>query len=360
MSRLQKFTLKILGAACIVLVAGGFPLLGSPEVYRSGFTLVLGIIIGLLALWGGWRLAVGERAKFVCGLVCTFFAVMGLVVLWQYGSLAVSYASMGGVMWFGALGMTCTALVGALFSGIFGFFVWRLMKRRLWVAGAHWSLVLLLLGVYMDYCGEVTSFAQLPANGRVSVTEVITETGEKVALPFSLRVDSFSCAYYGEDHYSLYRREGEGWAFIGNPTVEVDSLRYGDELWAIEDLQLSPGMPSPFLLLPGEPERLIMREARPVKDYSAACHIETDYRGRAESRDEVVRVNAPLSCKGWQIYLNSYTPMAGTTLVNLQLRRAPGRFAALTGMVGIILCTACWCWWRREETSQPVQKEPGV
>lgn len=354
MSGLCKIAVMALGAACVLLVAGGFPLTGIPEVYGSGVMLALGIVGALLALWGGWRIAAGLRAQFIFGCMSTFFAVMGLVVLWQYGARAVSYAAMGGAMWFGALGMGCTAIVGGLFTAIFGFFVWKLMRRRLWLAAAHWSCALLLIGAYVDYAAEVNAFAQLPANGRVAAQEVTTTEGEKIVLPFTLRVDSFSCSYYGEDHYSLYRREGEGWEFIGNPVVEVDSLKYGDEMWAVEDLQMSPGMPQPYLLISGEPERLIVREARPVKEYSALCHLITDYRGRTEYRDEVLRVNEPLSCKGWNIYLNSYTPMGSTSLVSLQLRRAPGRFAALAGMVGVILCTVCWCWWyRRDDELQP-------
>lgn len=345
---LLRATLIVLGGVCLLLLAGGFPLLGTPEVYRSGIMLLLGVAAGVLALWGGWRLAVGQRAQFIFGLVSTFFAMVGLVVVWRYGCRAVDYAGQGGPMWFGAVGMACTAVVGGLFTTIFGYFVLRLMKRRLWLAGAHWSLVLLAIGVYTDYCCEVTAVAQLPSNGRVTVCEVMTPEGEKVQLPFTLRVDSFATTYYGEDTFSLYRREGSGWELIGHPEQEVDCLRYGDELWALEDLRMSEGMPQPYLLLPGEPERLLMRDARPVKSYSAACHIETDYRGRRELRDEVVRVNEPIECKGWLIYLNSYTPMGRSTLVTLQLRRAPGRVAALSGMVGLILCTACWCWWRRE------------
>lgn len=351
-------TLMVLGAACLVLLIGGFPLWGEPSVYRSGLMLGLGISAGLLSLWGGWRLAVGQRARFVCGLVSTFFACAGVVVFWQYGGKALQYTTMGGLMWLGALGMACTAMVGLLFTSIFGYFAYRFMTRRLWLAGVHWSLFVLALGAYLDYCGEVRAFAQLPSHGRTSVCEVMTAEGEKVQLPFTLRVDAFHASYYGDDSYSLYLRQGEGWELLGHPEVVVDCLKYGEEMWALENLQSAPGMPQPFMLLPGsdeQPDRLLMRNARPVKDYAATCHIETEHRGRNEVRDEVVRVNAPLQCKGWYIYLNSYSTMSSSTLVTLQLRRAPGRFPALAGMVGVILCTACWCWWRREEESETVE-----
>ncbi len=353
-------TLMLLGAAGLLLLAGGFPLVGEPAVYRSGLMLGLGIAVALLALWGGWRIAAGQKARYVCGLVSCFFTCSGLMVLWMYGSKALQYAAMGGTMWFGAMGMACTAMVGVLFTCIFGYFTYRLMTRRLWLAGVHWSLTLLALGIYMDYCGEVRAAAQLPSNGRVTVCEVMTTAGEKILLPFTLRVDNFTASYYGEDSYSLYRREGEGWELLGHPTVEVDCLKFGEEMWALQDLRNMPGMPQPCLLLPAtgeQTERLLMRNARTVKDYAATCHIETTHRGRGEVRDEVVRVNQPLHCKGWLIYLNSYSPMSSSTLVTLQLRKAPGRFPALAGMVGIILCTACWCWWRREEESNPCTGE---
>ncbi len=338
----------LLGVAVVLLLVGGFPLVGEPAVYRSWPMLLVGAVVVVLSLWGGWRIATGLRAQFICGLVCTFFAGAGVVVLWQYGCRAVEYAALGGAMWFGALGMACTAIVGALFTGIFGFFVLRLMSRRLWLAGVHWSLALVGIGAYVDFAGEVTAIAQLPSNGRVTICEVMTAAGEKVRLPFTLRVDSFSTTYYDEDSYTLYEWGGERWETVGHPEVEVDCLRYGDEMWALEDLRLMEGMPQPCLLLPGEPVRLVMRDPRAVRDYSAGVHIGTDYRGRPELRDEVVRVNYPLECKGWLVYLNSYTPMGRSTLVTLQLRRAPGRLSALVGMVGLILCTTCWCWWRRE------------
>ena len=72
-------TLMVLGAAGLLLLAGGFPLVGEPAVYRSGLMLGLGIAAALLALWGGWRLAAGQRARYVCGLVSSFFTCS---VLW--------------------------------------------------------------------------------------------------------------------------------------------------------------------------------------------------------------------------------------------------------------------------------------
>lgn len=348
-------TLTVLVLACGLLLAGGMPLVGDPEIYRSPFMLFLGVVAAMLCLWGGWRIAKGQRAQFIFGLVSTFFAVAGLIVLCRYGARAVSYAWLGGVMWFGALGMACTAVVGGLFTAIFGFFVYKLMKRHLWLAGLHWSLLLVGIGAYLDYCGERMAFVPLPANGQTCAETVVTSEGENIKLPFKLYVESFTTTYYGEDSYSIYHQEGEEWVLDGHPELQVDSLRYGDELWALEDLKISSAMPQPFLLLPGEPNRLIMRDARPVKTYSASCRIETEHRGRPEVRHHELQVNSPIECKEWLIYLNSYTPMGNNTLVTLQLRSAPGRLIALVGMVGLIISTVFWCWWRKEKPADEPQ-----
>ena len=78
MTALLKGGIMALGAACVLLLAGAFPLMGAPEVYRSGAMLLLGGLTVLLSLWGGWRLAAGARGRLVFGLVCLFFTIAGL------------------------------------------------------------------------------------------------------------------------------------------------------------------------------------------------------------------------------------------------------------------------------------------
>ena len=50
MSSWLKGGIMALGAACVLLLAGAFPLLGAPEVYRSGAMLLLGVITIILCL----------------------------------------------------------------------------------------------------------------------------------------------------------------------------------------------------------------------------------------------------------------------------------------------------------------------
>ena len=101
-----------LGAACVLLLAGAFPLMGAPEVYRSGAMMLLGGLVVLLCLWGGWRLATGLRWQLIVGLIFLFFTVAGLNMLVQYGAKAVEYAGIGGPMWAGAVAWGAWRLPG--------------------------------------------------------------------------------------------------------------------------------------------------------------------------------------------------------------------------------------------------------
>lgn len=340
----------VLGAACVLLLAGGFPLMGAPEVYRSGVMLLLGLIAALLSLWGAWRIAVGQRVRLVFGLVFLFFTVIGLVMMGRYTSQGIEFARQGGPMWMGALAMFCTALSGVVFFAVFGYLTYRVMTRRLWLAGIHAALTLLTIGVYVDYKYEIRTMLALPADGTVSADSVRTRSGEVLPLGFSLKVDSFSVAHYDNVTYTLYTMAQ------GRPVHPVqleeqgDSLVAGNESWDKNLLKTAPGMQHPFYLVPGTPPRVILQNPPAVKDYCAACVVNTDHRGRPEQRRQQLRVNDPISCKGWLISLVSYDSHHGRTLVRLQARRAPGRITALSGMVGIIICSACWCWWKKEET----------
>lgn len=350
MSVALKGTLMVLGAACVLLLAGGFPLMGAPAVYRGGAMLLLGLVSTLLSLWGAWRLAAGQRVRLVFGLVFLFFAVVGLVMLWSYAAQGIAFAEQGGPMWMGALAMFCTALSGLVFFAVFGYLTKRVMTRRLWLAGIHAALALLAVGVYVDYKYEVRTMLVLPADGSACADSVQLPDGVKEPLGFSLKVESFDVSHYDNVSYSLYTM-AQGRA--GHPvplTERGDRLVAGNESWDKSLLKTAPGLPQPFYRVPGNPPRIILQNPPAVKDYCAHCVVDTDYRGRPEQRRQQLRVNDPISCKGWLISLVSYDTYQGRTLVRLQARRAPGRIAALSGMVGIIICTACWCWWRKEET----------
>ncbi len=344
MRTLLKVSLMALGAGVTLLFAGGFPLLGAPALYQGGAMLLLGLLLGGLALWGGLRLAQGKVARLFCGLFSCFMAGIGLIMVLRYGSKMLEYAGQGGIMWFGAISMGCIATVGVIFSGLFGFFAKRLMQPRLWLAGAHVACFLVLLGSYLDYAFELRSLERLRVDGTQELS--YASVSGSMNLPFRLRADDFAIDYYeGNDSYSLMRFDHAHmrWQHLGAVAVQGGELVFGEERWPVESLKRAPGMPRPFLVV-GE-SRLIMQDAPAVKEYRAQCHVTTWHRGRQEERDECLKVNEPIEAKGWHVTLMSHERAAdGTPVLVLQLRRAPGRFWALTGMAGLILCTACWCW----------------
>ena len=351
MSAWLKGGMMVLGAACVLLLAGGFPLMGAPGVYCGGAMLLLGVMTVLLCMVGGWRLVAGRRVQLVVGLVFLFFTVTGLVMLFQYGAKALDYAGIGGPMWAGAVGMACIALTGVVFMAVFGFLCYRVMNCRiLWLAGLHWAVALLGVGAFVDAAWEVRIPVALPADARTELTELTAQDGRVYPLGFRLRADSFVVKYYDDATYSLYSfengRPGAGHAV----ERRGDMLHSGAESWSVSALKSAPGMPHPFLMLPGNPARVLVQNPATVRDYCAHIVAFTDHRGRPETHKAELRVNAPFACKDWRFSLSSYHEEGGCTVVQLQARRAPGRFAALCGMVGIIICTAVWCWWRKEET----------
>ena len=339
-----------LGAACVLLLAGAFPLLGAPEVYRSGAVLLLGALAVLLCLWGGWRLVPGRRVQLIAGLVFLFFTVTGLCMLLEYGAKALEYAGIGGPMWAGFVGMGCVALTGVVFMAVFGFLCYRVMNARvLWLAGAHWAVALLGVGAFADAFWEIRVPVTMPADARTELTELILDDGRCIPLGFRLRVDDFEVKHYDDATYTIYSFEN------GRPGTALpverrgDTLHLGQESWPVSALKSAPGMPHPFTMLPGKPARVLVQKPGTVRDYCARVVAFTDHRGRPETHKAELRVNTPFSCKDWRFSLSSYRQEGGQTEVLLQARRAPGRFAAICGMLGIIICTAVWCWWRKEE-----------
>ncbi len=340
-----KASLMAMGGGVVLLFGGGFPLLGAPDIYRGGAMLLLAPVLAGLSLWGMLRLCRGEGFRFALGTLFTFLALIGLTMVLQYGAQSAKFAATGGPMWFAAIGTACTAGAGLIFIGVFGYLAYRLMTQRLWLAAAHLSVVLVLVGGLVDYGWETRLMQLQPADGQ-TVLKSVTHGGETLQLPFHLRVDDFSIVRYeGCERYALYAFDhaAKRWQKQKELQREGEELVSGAERWPLAALSTAPGMPAPYLLA-GQ-GRVILKEEQPVKEYRAQCQVTTWHKGREETRREQLRVNEPIIAKGWQISLMSHsTDAAGRPLVHLQLREAPGRFWALCGMVGIMLCTACWSW----------------
>lgn len=365
----------VIGAALVLLVAGASPVLGTPAVYHSGLMLLLGILTALLCFWGGLRLASGKRAQFIFGSVSTYFVVSGLIVAWTYGGRVIEYAGYGGAMWFGAIGMACTMVIGILFAAIFGFFVLKLMSPRLWLAGLHWSCAFIIIGSMINYCYEKNAYIPATVGSNEKITSVTTETGEQIPLEFSIQVTDFAVDYYDDDatpgqrsflitenngQYSLHCKFNGQWQELPGRhfTIKDNHLCIADLKCDLTKLQPVPNSTQRALLIT-EPYPCGLAENGNVKEYRAYCTIDTDHRGRPETRKEVLRVNYPIACKDWQIYLldYQYNPIFNKVFLTLQARKAPGRWFAMVGMVGVIICSACWCWWRRKKTSNSTGKE---
>lgn len=342
MSTLLKGTLMLLGAVATLLLAGGFPPAGAPAVYHGGAMLLAGLGVAALCLWGTWRLAKGQWARLVIGLTSAFLAAAGVMGAWSFGGEAWRLASYGGAMWFGAVGVGCLAAIGALFGGIFGFLAWRAMPRVLWLAALHLCTALVLAGAWVDMLySETRPLSATVCDGAHTPQPLAIKNGSVEPGITHFEVER----YEGGETYSLLRHEGGRWAPEGAPTRQGDVITYGRESWPVGSLKRVPRMPAPFLLIPGEPPRLLLQNEAPVKDYRATCSF-TIRRGdrEPEQREAALRVNEPVECEGWRFYLMNYRQLSPERMqVELLARRAPGRFLTLMGFIGIALCTACWC-----------------
>lgn len=344
MSRLLKTSLALLAAVTLLLLTGGFPPAGIPAVYHSEVMLLCGVGVCIICLWAAWRLAIGQRVRFIIGLGFAFFVCVGLIGAWQHGAKALQLASLGGAMWFGVVGMACLAIIGVLFGVIFGFFTLRLMQPKLWLAALHLSVALVIIGAWADLLGSESTMLRAAVGG------------EAAALPgdagFSLHVTDFKIDRYDTDEsYTLLHHEGGQWRPIGTPSREGDTLTLGSETWSLSALQRVPGVAQPAYIIPGTPPRLLLASEAPVRSYSATCRFTPTQPG-APAQEHILRVNEPAAFAEHIFYLMSYTPRSyGGTEVMIQMRRAPGRRIALIGLLACIVCSAFW-------TFAPAPKEP--
>lgn len=339
MSRILGVTVMVLGAVVVLLLGGAFPLAGAPELYRGGAMVLCGLAAALLCAWAVWRMTSGARLAFVLGGLSLFFVLAGFMATREFGLMAIEYARLGGPMWFGAIGMGCVATVGVLFVGIFGYFAWKLLTRRLWLAVIHLCLISMSVGVAWDWAAEERAFAAVTAGKDPVITSALREDGSRVELPFSLLVKKFDVQYYGEPTYALCEMTSQGPVVCEELTAEdsrVQACAKELEQRSYATVRTEQGT------------RVLLPRQRTVRDYRALCELTSTHRKREEKREVSLRVNEPIACKGWHVYLMSHKPLAGEQLVYLQFRQAPGRLFVLFGMAALIISTACWCWKRPE------------
>ena len=352
MSGLLKSTLMLLGAACVLLLAGGFPLMGAPGVYQGGAALLVSAAVGVVSLWGAWRLSRGARVRLACGVVCLLLAAAGVAIALSFGKMAVSMATetSGGWLWFGVLAVSCTALIGVLLSVIFGLLGGvKIMTRRLWLAGLHLCVPLLLLGAYIDFVWGESEQLSLP----VGQEKVVPPVGSHVG--FRLKVEQFDVLRYDSaESYMLMRHEQGRWVPIGSPSRQGDEIVLGEERWPVSSLRRDMSA-QPFLMIPGFPPRVLVQQEAPVKEFRARCRLTVPRHGGDEVSEALLRVNEPIFCEGRWLYLMNYVPGREGVVVQVQLRRAPGRECALLGMLGIIVCSVGWCFCPPSEDRKEAQ-----
>ncbi len=337
-------------AAPVLMVAAAlFLMRNHPETYRGGLMRGLGIAGGVVCLIGAFALSRRRLLRLSVGLVFLALAALALPGLFYFGGQTLDFARIGGAMWFGSAGMACLSLVSLLIAGALGFLGFRAMRAPgLWAAAVHLFAALLLVGAYVDFYRA----KEIPITCLVGGPAY--PIGEQ---PFSVQVESYEAKpYENAETYSLLRHDGGRWQNIGVPQREGESVRWGSESWPLSLLRPAPaeagGSAQKYLLLPGNPPRLLLQHPAPVREYSASCKLVAPpgsspppaAGGEAVFR---LRVNEPGSFGGWLVYLMSAD--ASGKRVQLLLRRAPGRPFIYIGAIGLTLCSFAWAFGKKEE-----------
>lgn len=328
----QRAALRVLFALCTLLLAGGLPWGGAEEVYRCGFMQVLGGGIGVMCLCAARRLSRGESARFAAGAVCLFFALAGVGIALKFGGKTYTFARMGGGMWFGAVGTACSALIGLCFIAVFGYLGYLCMRvKKLWVAGMHLCLVVLLIGAFVDfYCEQ-----RIPLVCAADAPDSFTGDPK---LPFSVSVKHLDIIRYNDtDTYILMVHRAGKWHAEARGTRDGSRIRFGDESRQLSELHRINGGNNRFYAIPGYPPRILVQQMPPVREYRAVCSLRIP-QGKIEEAD--IRVNEPAEWEGYKIYLMNCS--ADGRRVQLPARRAPGDVWVRSGAIGFLLCSCGW------------------
>ncbi len=296
---------------------------------------VLGGLIGIMCLCTAWNCSRRGRWRLVAGLSCLFLTVAGVGIFVAFGGKALSYARLGGGMWFGAAGMACLALTGLLFSAIFGYLGLLCMRVNLRMAGMHACLALLLIGAFIDYYTE----QRIPLTRSVGcpVSPAADATSPGARLPFQVSVQHLHILRYdAPTEFRLMEHRNGRWLPHGRGVISGSRIVCGGESWELSMLQRLPvGGEGYFYVLPGSPTRVFVPQMPPVREYRAECTLlPTSQNG--EPKTVSIRVNEPAEWGNWRIYLMNCSPDGRR--VQLLLRCAPGSAWVRIGAIGLLLC----------------------
>ncbi len=348
--KLVKASLAVIASALIILIAGAWPLDGTPEVYRSGFLLLLGGVIGILSFCAGVTLTGKQWWRLLLSSLLTFIAAGCLCGAWLYTVAGIGFASGGEWRWLGSLGRWIMAAAMLGIVGVSAVGIFRLMTGRLWLAAVHFSLVAMGGGCFLDYCSEIKGTLRLPVpqNGEAPFMQENVYDGNRMhPFGFSLGVRQFTVLRYADAvtcRLCVYKN-GQ-WQVQTELIPQNGILKTDDISVPLSELKIFPCIPHAMYVL--EDGRVIVKNEAPVKSYEAVCVIETD--GKKE--EYRLRVNEPISHNGWLFYLMHCDNEQGKQTVYVTARCAPGRPWVIGGMVALMISVAFWCWLpsRKEET----------
>lgn len=348
-TKLIKASLAVTAAALVILMAGAWPVGGAPEVYRSGFLLLLGGVIGALSFCAGITLTGKQWWRLLLSALLAFIATGCLCGAWMYTVAGIDFAAGGGWRWLGSLGrwIMATAMLGIV--GVSAVGIFRLMSSRLWLATVHFSLVSMGIGCLADYCGEIKGSLSLPVaqNGQPPVMQESVYVGNCLyPFGFSFGIKQFTVSRYDDAvTCCLCIYKNGQWQVQSEMTPQNGILKTDNFSVPLSELKTLPGMPYAMYVL--EDGRVIVKNEAPVKSYDAVCVIENG--GKTEEHH--ILVNEPVSYNDWIFYLMHCDFSQGRQTVYITARCAPGRPWMIGGMAALMLSVACWCWLpsRKEE-----------
>lgn len=227
--------------------------------------------------------------------------------------------------------------------------------RRLPFCLAHLGVACILAGAGVGAGWGTHGHLALPVgNWHATDRLPVSEGDAGVPLGFRLSVNDFRVDHY-DPTYLLYRpktsepRSADDYEFHAelSPTGE-GTLRVGgfgevprQDLWDaassnwIEQVRLANGW-------------VLQRGRQTPREFEAVLGI--DLAGVVSTR--ILRVNHPQTVNGWRIYLMSYNTKP-QSVVQLYLRRDPGRWSVLAGIWAVIAGVAAMCWRRSASKEVP-------
>ncbi len=151
---------------------------------------ILLAIFALIVLLFACRSAKGQLLRLVLGAIGAFFTVVGVFIFFKCGGLAIDFAMTGGTAWFPAVTLGCCALVGAIFTGVFGYLLTRFLNRPLCMGLAYLSLIPIMVGTFLNYTKAVDSLVWIPQNQ--ALQSLTLSDGTNFPLEFELSIKSDS------------------------------------------------------------------------------------------------------------------------------------------------------------------------